>query len=256
MSQPLILKKEKFSYRLDFLEDLGARAIFTTKPLDLSLGHSRRAASFKKLAIDPACLVCPSQVHGARIALVTQRHAGAGALEACGAITATDALVTSVEGLSICVLTADCLPVFVLDTHQKAAAVIHAGWKGLQQGILSRTLRVMADEFSSRPRDLLAAFGPSIRPCCYRVGREFFSYFPGFIRDRGAQGIFMDLPGRARSELEALGIGENRIFDSGLCTCCRPDFHSFRREGRRAGRVMSLVSLLPSSKKCQRLKAH
>lgn len=242
MPDSLILKKEPFGYSIPFFESKGAKAFFTTKPLDFRFGHPRRKQMFASLPVAAGRFVCLDQVHGTRVALAGCNKAGAGTRARTNAIEATDALVTPDKNLFISVLTADCLPVFMLDTHKNTAAVVHAGWKGLKKDILSKTIRQMKHCLKSRAEDLWVVLGPCIRSCCYRVGPEFLEHFPGFVRSANGE-FFMDLACRAAAEMQDQGVKKSRIFDTGLCTCCREDFHSFRREGAGAGRCLSAIGL-------------
>ena len=243
MPDSLILKKESFGYSFPSWERKGARAFFTTKPLDFRFGRADRSRMFSALSVNAGRFVCPDQVHGTRVVLAGPQQAGAGSRTRRDAVRATDALMTTDVSLYLSVLTADCLPVFVFDPQEKAVAMIHAGWKGLKKGILSKTIEAMNRRKGSAAASLMVILGPCIRSCCYEVGREFLGHFPGFVHTRGTS-LFMDLAGRARSEILGCGVRDNRIFDSRLCTCCSPDFHSFRREGEEAGRCLSAVVLL------------
>src|SRR5690348_1646975 len=93
-----------------------------------------------------------------------------------------DALITNRPGLLLAVQTADCVPVLLVDPKKRAIAAIHAGWRGTLARIVAKTIGAMQMYFASTPRDLLAAIGPCIGPCCYEVGTEvathFLSQFP------------------------------------------------------------------------------
>lgn len=241
--EELVLEKKAGIFSLAVLEHYGAKAFFTAKPFDLSFENPQRENLLKELGVNSQELVCPSQVHGRHVAAVGKKHGGSGAFGRQGAIQATDALITKEKGLWISVMTADCLPVFVLDRKTRAAAIIHAGWKGLFQNIISGSLASMNRIFGSSPSDLICCLGPCIRSCCYEVKEDLLSCFPRFIEKREGS-FFMDMPSRAADELEGAGVRKDRVFDSMLCTCCLPeDFHSFRREGGAAGRNMSLLSV-------------
>ncbi len=243
MAEALILRKEANRYRLEAFEAFGAQAFFTTRPMDMSLENPHRRRALADAGIEAGNLVCPSQVHGDRVLVVTGKHRGAGAAGRRTAIQDTDALVTATKGVALSVLTADCLPVFMLDTEKKAIAMVHAGWRGLHLRIVSGALAAMTEAFGSRPQDILAAFGPAIGPCCYRVGDEFVSRFPSAVVRR-KEGVFMDLALCAATELEACGVSPARILESRICTSCRnEEFYSYRRQRDAAGRQMSILSL-------------
>jgi hypothetical protein len=93
-----------------------------------------------------------------------------------------DALFSREPGLLLAVQTADCIPILLADTKQRAVAAIHAGWRGTLRRIAAKALGRMQMEFGTRPEDVIAALGPGIGRCCYEVGsevvREFHAQFP------------------------------------------------------------------------------
>src|SRR5690606_35246660 len=74
-----------------------------------------------------------------------------------------DALASSLAGQLLMVRTADCVPVLLVDPGVRAVAAVHAGWRGVVQEILPRTLERMGRQFVSQPTNVLAAIGPCIR---------------------------------------------------------------------------------------------
>ena len=83
-----------------------------------------------------------------------------------------DAAATNRPGLLLAVQTADCVPILMVDPKKRAVAAVHAGWRGTLRRIAEKAVGRMQLEFGSRPRDLLAALGPSIGACCSEVGAE------------------------------------------------------------------------------------
>lgn len=188
---------------------------------------------------------------------------------------AGDGLVTNVPGVLLAVLTADCLPVILVDRKRKAVAVFHAGWRGTLKRIVEKGVGEMHRWFGTKPADLRAAIGPGIRGCCYQVGPEVrssfesqFSYanelfretkernqvhekYPLFFLSARAPGhselpkkIFLDLAEANRRQLIEAGVQEKNISDLGLCTSCRTDlFFSHRAEKGLTGRMMAAVGL-------------
>ena len=172
------------------------------------------------------------QVHGAGVVVVDEDFLKNDGLKEA------DALVTNYKDVLVAVRTADCLPVFIWDPTHQAMGIVHAGWKSTQKEIVRRTYEVMAANFQSDYKDLLIAFGPSIRSCCYQVSDEFKKYFPNAVTSREEK-LYMDLIKANRDQLIALGVGSNQLFDSRVCTVCDPGYFSYRRDGDRAGRMMS-----------------
>lgn len=244
MSLPLILHKHDGFYTMPLFESFGVRALFTTRKYDMSFEGKGRKNAYAKMRIAASQVICPSQVHEDSVFLADEEHGGRGAYERATAIKDTDALMTGVRVLPLAILTADCLPVFILDPEKRAIAMVHAGWKGVHQKIIAKTVRKMSENFLSEPSNLVVALGPAIRSCCYEVGKEFCSYFQGYTSFRNSK-YFFDLAGAAIAQLKEAGLQEGHIYDSRICTACRNDeFFSFRKEAQRAGRSMSLMELL------------
>jgi len=176
------------------------------------------------------------QVHGKRILIVKRKSCLTSFLgKADGAITAR-------ENIPLSVRTADCLSIFIHDPKHKAIGLIHAGWKGSQKRIVVGAVRQMKKIFKTKPKDLRVVFGPAIRSCCYEVKREFQKYFPKEVARR-ANRFYLDLPFVNRRQLIEMGVSAKHIHDCNICTCCDRQFFSYRREGRKAGRMISLLML-------------
>jgi hypothetical protein len=144
-----------------------------------------------------------------------------------------DAQLTTVPGLGIMVLTADCLPIAI--GREGEVAMIHAGWRGLAAGILERAVAALDGLHGSS--EAVAVIGPGAGVCCYEVGPEVHEAFGG--HSRGAAKI--DLRAMARERLEAAGV--DRVEDRGGCTICDEHYFSHRREGERAGRMAAVAWL-------------
>jgi hypothetical protein len=185
-----------------------------------------------------------------------------------------DASITNRPGLLLAIQTADCVPILLVDPKKRAIAAIHAGWRGTLARIAAKTVGALQMHFATNPRDLLAAIGPSIGPCCYEVGTEvatqFLSQFPDApsyfdefrtgdepnpiqwlnMMPPGHQpppkGVLLDLRKANRSQLLAAGLRPQNIHTIDLCTACRPDLlFSYRKEGPASGRLMSVTALRP-----------
>jgi len=78
-----------------------------------------------------------------------------------------DAIVTNRTNLAICIKTADCVPIFLVDRIKKVIAVVHAGWRSTALGITAKVIRLLIDKYHCLPRDILAVIGPAIGKCCF-----------------------------------------------------------------------------------------
>jgi YfiH family protein len=164
-----------------------------------------------------------------------------------------DAAVVFDRGFGAVVMTADCLPVFFTNAAGSVAAVAHAGWRGLLNGVLEKTV----DSTGVSPADLMAWMGPAIAPCHFEVGLEVRDAFLGhpqwgqqfvpgltsaFISSPLHAGKFMmDIYAVARARL--LNAGVQFVGGGGLCTVCEERrFFSYRRD-HTTGRMASLIYL-------------
>lgn len=155
-----------------------------------------------------------------------------------------DAVYTRQQGQVCAVLTADCLPVLVCDKQGKQVAAIHAGWRGLLDGIIEQTIAQM-DNVDGQ---LMAWLGPAIGPTHLQVGEEVYADFvahtaeatQGFVRDpRDNQCWLMDIFLLGKQRLRSCGV--TAIYGGGVCTYTEKDrFYSYRRE-EVTGRMASLV---------------
>lgn len=170
-----------------------------------------------------------------------------------------DYLITQTPGLAIGVITADCLPIVLYDEINNAIAVIHAGWRGAVDGIISNAISMMKKRCGTRSNDLCAYFGPSAQSCCYEVGEEFLEAFVPIRRlERSRMGtnayqsffikrngkLYFDNSQFCVSQLIELGLrSENIDRKNNVCTICNHKYHSYRRDGNKSGRQLTAVVL-------------
>jgi YfiH family protein len=164
-----------------------------------------------------------------------------------------DAAVIFDRGVGAVVMTADCLPVFFTNTAGSVAAIAHAGWRGLLNGMLEKTI----ESTGVSPADLMVWMGPAIAPCHFEVGLEVRDAFLGhpqwgqhfvpgltsaFISSpHQANKSMMDIYAVARARL--LNAGVQFVGGGGLCTVCEErHFFSYRRD-HTTGRMASLIYL-------------
>lgn len=156
-----------------------------------------------------------------------------------------DALITDQTGKAIGVRTADCVPILLLDAKNRAVGAVHAGWRGSAAELVKRTLENMEAAFGTKPADVHAALGPSIRICCYEVREEVAARFSSLFPEWGEEEKVtrqLDLPEANRRLLLGGGVPAEQIFDLGLCTTCQTaQFFSYRREPENPGRMISSI---------------
>lgn len=164
------------------------------------------------------------------------------AQQSAALIIDADASYTTQTNTVCAVLTADCLPLLLCNRQGTLVSAIHAGWRGLLNGIIEATLNTL----SLPPGDCLVWLGPAIGPTAFEVGSDVYQDFmnidsahqPYFLAIR--QGFwFADLYALARYRLHKQGI--THIYGGTYCTYTQDDlFYSFRRDNQ-TGRMATLI---------------
>jgi len=153
-----------------------------------------------------------------------------------------DAAITREAGRIAVVMTADCLPILLCNQAGSEVAAIHAGWRGLQAGVIQSTLAAM----QSSPQQLIAWIGPGITQASFEVGDEVYAAFVDplpsaascFSANRPGHWL-CDLGGIAASVLGRAGVAE--VSRSSHCSYRDAAmFYSYRRETV-TGRMASLI---------------
>jgi len=168
------------------------------------------------------------QVHGATVARVLEPP------RRPGAPPCADGQASSLGGVGLMVLAADCVPVAL--GCEGAVAVVHAGWRGIAARVLEEGVAALRELGGRGP--IHAVIGPSAAGCCYEVGPEVIDALAGRPY---ASGRMLDLHALAADRLRAAGVAE--LVDPGICTICDERFFSHRREGARAGRQAAIAWL-------------
>lgn len=196
-----------------------------------------------------------TQVHEARVAVVdedTVRAGPRGAETQDDALAGTDAVITAVPGIALCVMLADCVPVVVYDPDHHVVGVAHAGWRGTVARISSATVRTMRDRFGSNPARLVAAVGPSISPTAYEVGADVADAARAAFGDDVGQVVLpaaahgkwrFDLWRANALDLEQAGLPSPAIEVAGVSTTDHLDELYSHRAERATGRFATITVL-------------
>lgn len=237
-----------------------SREPFGTLNVSRSVGDDEAAVVenlarvYAGLDLIPEQVATAHQVHSNRVAVVTAQDGGR-------LVQATDGLVTETPGLALLLRFADCQPIILYDPIHRALGLVHAGWRGLAQGIARRAVEVMQEAFGTDPADLLAGMGPAIGPCCYTVGDDVASALGYALPDwrkvmtleadqnrqghPSGAGWRLDLPAANAQQLAAAGVRARRMEQAGLCTACHNDeFFSHRADKGQTGRF-AVVACTP-----------
>jgi len=189
--------------------------------------------------------VIANQTHSDHIKIIKSNdtlgwHSSEDAVENC------DALITNKKGMVLCVLTADCVPILLIDRQKGVIATVHAGWKGTKSEIVSKTVDKMVQYFDVNLKNIVACIGPSIGQCCYEVNEDVAKHFSKLSNAYIQKGTkyMLDLPKLNKQLLMKSGLLELNIEMSNVCTSCEVNrFFSYRKEKGCSGRFMSMIGL-------------
>jgi hypothetical protein len=191
---------------------------------------------------EPAGLLRPRQVHGRAVveAPACRREPAPEA----------DAVISREPGVPIGVATADCVPILCASARGDWVAAIHAGWRGLAGGVVAAGLDALRR--SDPAAEWVAAIGPHIGLCCYEVDAPVLDALRHELGAAALADAQPTRPGHARIDLGALcalalesaGVARARIgrLPQSCTRCDAARFHSYRRDGARAGRLIHHIA--------------
>ena len=163
--------------------------------------------------------VVAHQTHTTNILVVGKEDRGTGVLRP-RPYDDIDGLMTNAPGVTLVTYHADCIPVWLVDPSGKAAALLHAGWKGTVDGIAPKAVGMMRELYGADPEDLIACAGPGICSSCYEIGEDVADQFRG--------------------------LRPENIHISDICTRCNAErLFSHRAHGVRRGLNAAFLGIFP-----------
>ena len=162
-----------------------------------------------------------------------------------------DALITNVKEVPLLILTADCVPVVIIDPKNKAIGVDHAGWRGTYDKICKNTIDEMIKNYKSNPEDLICVIGPSIGPCCYEVSKDLVEKFNTNLANHAGEfdiikddKYFLDLWKINELTLKDCNVKDENIINLQICTNCNHDkFYSYRKHNKTPKRIGTMIQI-------------
>jgi hypothetical protein len=219
---------------------------FGSKDENAAVAENRRRA-LKASGLGPDSLATAYQVHSARVATVAHDWPKQNRPE-------VDGLVSKTPGISLGILTADCVPVLFADPEGGIIGAAHAGWKGALTGILGETVEAMVVLGAQADR-VRAGIGPAIAQKSYEVGPEFPQPFIAqdpahgrfFTTSKRCRHFMFDLVGYVAAQLNVLGLAKVEVAGNDTCAEAE-DFFSYRRTTLQKepdyGRQISVIGLV------------
>lgn len=210
-----------------------------------------------ELNISTERIIMPHQVHGTDACRIDNDFFKLDDESRKNVLEGKDALYTNIDNVCIGVSTADCIPVLLYDPASHVAAAIHAGWRGTVKRIVKRTVETIAATMGVAPSDLIAVIGPGISLKNFEIGDEVYDEFnhedfdmsliakryPDHT-DPNKEKWHIDLPLCNKLQLLAVGVKEENILMSGICTFDSVnDYFSARRLGQNSGRIFTGIMM-------------
>lgn len=166
-----------------------------------------------------------------------------------------DGLTTNKSERVLSLTFADCTPLYLFDKNKKVIGNIHSGWQGTTKEIAKKAVQFMKQKYNCNPGDIICVIGPTIRKCHFEVQKDVrdifykeFSYMKN-INDiieynQETKTYFIDTVAINKNLLKEEGVPEHNIIDSKICTYCNSNIiHSYRKEGKNAGRNTAVICL-------------
>ena len=226
----------------------------TTPGIDFSFGREEHDKSYQMLAeelgIEVNTIVEPVQTHTDKVVCLNE-------VISSEELQNVDGLITDKANIALTSKNADCILFLFYDPIKRVIANVHSGWKGTFKKIAIKTVKKMIDEFGCREEDIECFISPSIRKCHFEVDSDvkemcenIFSDYDlneiitiGEMKDN-KQKYMIDTVLINIQGLLKLGIKNENIIDSNLCSVCHKDeIHSARAEGEGFQRETAIIVL-------------
>lgn len=204
------------------------------------------------LNLDYTKVIKPHQTHTTNVEIVNEVKT----------LENVDGLLTNKAGLTLLTTSADCISLLLYDPIKKVIGSIHSGWRGTLAGMCKTAINKMIQGFNSNSEDIICCICPSIRKCCFEVDEDvknlFYEKYKNLpeikdiiIKDEikeGKQKYKIDTVKINICLLKDLGLKEENIIDSNICTVCHSnEFHSYRADKEGSGRNAALIGTGPNA---------
>ena len=204
------------------------------------------------IGVNPKNIVTGNQTHTTNVKVVTKDDCGKGRYRDRN-YTDIDGLITNEKGIVLATYYADCVPLLIVDTKNKAIGLSHSGWRGTVGKIGKNTVQLMQENFGSKPEDLLAAVGPSVCMDCYEVSEDVIEQFKEAFEKKYWEDLFYKKE-NGKYQLNLWKANESVFLESGIlpehiavtnvCTHCNSKIlYSHRTMGNNRGNLCAFLAL-------------
>lgn len=192
-----------------------------------------RESNLDKMSLEISNTAIPEQVHGNKIKWV----------DFPGEYDNVDGLISSNPNLILSLKVADCVPVYLFDLKSQIFGLIHSGWRGTKEMIVSEGINLMIKK-GAQLESIKCYLGPSIGQCCYEVDDDVSRFYSSKSQILLASNkVKLNMKLEIKIELEHMGVLSKNINISNLCTFELSKCHSYRRDGLKAGRMYATIMI-------------
>ncbi len=238
-----------------------SEGIFSSMNLSYTRGDKKESVdeNFSRIAeifgSNAEKIVCSDQTHTTNIRFVTEDDCGKGIVKEKD-YRDIDGLITNKPGIILATFYADCVPLYFVDTENRAIGLSHSGWRGTVEKMGAETIRAMEKAFQTKPEHIKAAIGPSICQDCYEVSEDvavqFMDLFKAdsehILKAGKEKGKYqLNLWEANKRILMEAGVSEKNIEVTDICTCCNSEYlFSHRASNGMRGNLAAFMELRKS----------
>lgn len=210
--------------------------------------HYRALAN--RFNLDLNRMIRISQKHTDQILVATTQNGGEGIVRD-NLCEAEDAIITNESELMLCIVTADCVPVFLFDKEKRAIGLSHCGRVGITKDLPRKTVMKMVERYGCNPANIEVILGPYLSQAHHEVEAKdidmFRDYFASeeidrFVVSRGVK-FDVDMGEAVYISLSKAGVLRENIYDERVCTFDNTELYSWRRDHDPRKRNLSFLYL-------------
>lgn len=203
------------------------------------------------IGFNPENIVASKQTHTTNVKIVSKKDCGKGIYRERD-YDDVDGMITNEKGIVLATYFADCVPLYMVDTKNKAIGLSHSGWRGTVGKIGKVTLDLMKETYGTNPKDVIACIGPSICRDCYEVSEDVATEFEAAFKGREKDILINKGNGKYQLDLwecnyiifKECGVYEENIHMPDICTCHNMEMmFSHRATQGRRGNLAAFLSI-------------
>lgn len=203
------------------------------------------------IGFNPENIVASKQTHTTNVKIVSKKDCGK-CIYRERDYDDVDGMITNEKGIVLATYFADCVPLYMVDTKNKAIGLSHSGWRGTVGKIGKVTLDLMKETYGTNPKDVIACIGPSICRDCYEVSEDVATEFETAFKGREKDILINKGNGKYQLDLwecnyiifKECGVYEENIHMPDICTCHNMEMmFSHRATQGRRGNLAAFLSI-------------